>query len=133
MAQALTLPISVKGVLIENGGVALLENERDQWELPGGRLEAGETPEDCLAREFLEELGAVVRVGPIVDTWVYEVLPGRFVFIVTYAVARSADEPLTHSAEHKRMRWWPLEEVIDAPMPEGYRRSIAACAALAAG
>jgi hypothetical protein len=33
------LPISIKGVLIENEAVMLLENERDEWELPGGRLE----------------------------------------------------------------------------------------------
>ena len=35
----------------------LLENERGEWELPGGRLEPGETPHACLAREFAEELG----------------------------------------------------------------------------
>jgi quercetin dioxygenase-like cupin family protein len=33
-------------------------------ELPGGRLEPGEAPETCLAREFAEELGTVVEVAP---------------------------------------------------------------------
>ena len=36
-------PISVKGVVVRAGRVLLLKNERDEWELPGGRLEAGET------------------------------------------------------------------------------------------
>jgi 8-oxo-dGTP diphosphatase len=31
------LPISIKGVLIEDSKVVLLENERGEWELPGGR------------------------------------------------------------------------------------------------
>ena len=31
-------PVSIKGVLVEAGRVVLLENERDEWELPGGRL-----------------------------------------------------------------------------------------------
>jgi 8-oxo-dGTP pyrophosphatase MutT (NUDIX family) len=34
-------PVSVKGVLFQRGTVVLLENERAEWELPGGRLEPG--------------------------------------------------------------------------------------------
>jgi len=124
------LPVSVKGVLIEGGAVVLLQNERDDWELPGGRLEVGETPEACIVREFREELAAVVQAGPILDSWVFEVIPGRFVFIVTYAIGRVGTEQLMVSAEHKRMGWWPLHGLPGASLPEGYRRSIASAVAL---
>jgi 8-oxo-dGTP pyrophosphatase MutT (NUDIX family) len=40
----MNFPVSIKGVLVEAGRVVLLENERDEWELPGGRLEPGEPP-----------------------------------------------------------------------------------------
>ena len=53
----MNFPVSIKGVLVEAGRVVLLENDRDEWELPGGRLEPGEAPETCLAREFAEEWG----------------------------------------------------------------------------
>ena len=48
----MNFPVSIKGVFVEAGRVVLLENDRDEWELPGGRLEPGEAPETCLAREF---------------------------------------------------------------------------------
>jgi ADP-ribose pyrophosphatase YjhB (NUDIX family) len=98
--------------------------------LPGGRPEPGEDPAACLAREFAEELGARIAVGPIVDCWNYEVLPGRHVMIVTYAVTRLDREELRISPEHSRFGWFALGEIGALPLPDGYRRSIRAAAAV---
>jgi 8-oxo-dGTP pyrophosphatase MutT (NUDIX family)/GNAT superfamily N-acetyltransferase len=119
-----SFPVSVKGVLFEGRGVVLLENERREWELPGGRLEAGEAPAACLAREFAEELGADITVGAILDTWVYEVSPWREVVIVTYGVSRRARSTLRVSGEHRRLGLFMPSELDGLPMPENYRRSI---------
>ena len=48
-------PVSVKGVAVQHGMVLLLQNERNEWELPGGKLELGEDPADCVVREIGEE------------------------------------------------------------------------------
>lgn len=125
----MTTAISIKGVLIEDGNVALLENERGEWELPGGRPEPGEEPAACLVREFAEELGAEIAVEAIVDCWNYEVLPGQHVMIVTYAVQRAAHSPLRHSAEHRGFSWRALDALDGLNLPDGYRRSIHAVAA----
>lgn len=56
-------------VLDERGRVLLFEHTHDRhhpWGLPSGRLEAQETPEHALEREFHEEVGGVLRPGPIV-------------------------------------------------------------------
>ena len=50
--EAYRFPVAVKGVVIRNGDVILLRNDRDEWELPGGKLELCESPEECLAREI---------------------------------------------------------------------------------
>ncbi len=125
----MTTAISVKGVLIEDGRVVLLENERQEWELPGGRLEPGEDAEAALVREFAEELGVAVVVGPIVDCWNFEVLPGRHVTIVSYAVTRAQRDEMTISHEHRRFGWFDLGALDTLLLPEGYRRSIRAAAA----
>jgi 8-oxo-dGTP pyrophosphatase MutT (NUDIX family) len=122
-------PVSVKGVLFADGRVVLLENEREEWELPGGKLEGGEEPAVCLAREFVEELGVGVVVETILDSWVYPVLPHRDVMIVTYGTRRADDLPLRISAEHRRVGLFSLDEVDGLPIPDGYRRSIHAWAA----
>ncbi len=57
-------PVSVKGVVVRDSRVLLLKNEREEWELPGGKLELGEEPAACVAREITEETGLHVTTGP---------------------------------------------------------------------
>ena len=127
--SGMRFPVSVKGVLLEGDRVVLLLNERDEWELPGGRLERGEDPIACLEREFAEELGAEIVADRILDCWLYQVLPGKEVLIVTYAVRRVDRREFRVSREHRRFGVFAVSELAGLAMPEGYRRSIRACAA----
>ncbi|MGD8858532.1 MAG: (deoxy)nucleoside triphosphate pyrophosphohydrolase [Myxococcales bacterium] len=60
--------VRVVAAVIESGGTYLVTQRRpnavlpDLWEFPGGRVEAGETDQDALAREIRERLDADVRV-----------------------------------------------------------------------
>lgn len=123
---AARFPVSVKGVVERDGRFVLLKNERDEWELPGGKLEPGEMIEDCLVREIEEELNLSTRVGRPLNNWVYFV-NGVHVLIVTYAL-HILDEKVEMqvSHEHKELRSFPLDEIAGLRMPEGYKQSIAA-------
>src|SRR5579859_3599473 len=68
-SAAHAFPVSVKGVAVQDGKVLLLENERNEWELPGGKLELGEDPPGCVVREIIEETGWQVSAGPLLDCW----------------------------------------------------------------
>jgi 8-oxo-dGTP pyrophosphatase MutT (NUDIX family) len=119
-------PVSVKGVAVQDGKVLLLENERDEWELPGGKLELGEDPADCVVREISEEAGWRVAAGPLLDCWQYHIDEGRDVVIVTYGCPVLSADPPVVSSEHKRAGMFTAAQVPELVMPGGYKRSIAA-------
>ncbi|MCX7361924.1 MAG: NUDIX hydrolase [Alphaproteobacteria bacterium] len=121
-------PTSVKGVLIHDGRVLLLLNERGEWDLPGGRPDLGEDHRAALEREVREETGLAVEVEAPLDEHLFEVLPGRFVRIVAYACRLTGGSDVTLSDEHLGTNWVPLDELGPAiaghPLPAGYLGAI---------
>jgi 8-oxo-dGTP pyrophosphatase MutT (NUDIX family) len=118
------LPISVKGVLIQRGRVLVLRNDRSEWELPGGRLDDRESPEEALVREIKEETGLSAIVTSLVDAWVYQVTPREKVLILQYACRLRRARAVTISHEHTEYTWLRLEVLNGEPLPRGYVRGI---------
>ncbi|MEM9719482.1 MAG: NUDIX domain-containing protein [Bacteroidota bacterium] len=119
-------PVSVKGVVLIEEKVVLLKNVRDEWELPGGKLDKGESPETCVVREIDEELDLVVRAPQIIDSWVYRIQDRVDVVIITYLCHHSYHNPkaIHISHEHKEVRLFSKGEVPNLNMPKGYKSSI---------
>lgn len=125
------LPISVKAVIIWRGKIPLLKNERDEWELPGGKLEVGEPPSECLRREIEEELGWSTSVQDPFYAWVYEIRPDRHVFVLTYLARYDGTSEPVYSNEHKTLILVDPKDIRQLKMPEDYKIAIARAVGLA--
>ncbi len=80
----------------------------DKWEFPGGKVEKGESPEACLARELREELGIETHVGGFVGESCYD-YEHVSIRLLAYRVYWDAGE--LHPMVHDEIRWASLGEL----------------------
>jgi len=117
-------PTSIKGVLLIERQVLLVKNARDEWESPGGRIDPGEEHAQTLVREFAEELSIEIAARAPIDSYLFEVIPGRHVLIVTYGCTLLGKFRPAISREHTEHCLWSVEGLSELRLPVGYRRSI---------
>ncbi|WRZ90828.1 (deoxy)nucleoside triphosphate pyrophosphohydrolase [Streptomyces sp. NBC_01007] len=108
--------VVVAGALVRGGRLLAARRSAPpdlagRWELPGGKVENGETPERALVRELREELG--------VDMEVLERVPGEWPLKPGYVLVVWAARLLPGSAEpralqdHDELRWLSSDEIWD--------------------
>src|SRR3989344_4764544 len=122
------LPISVKGIVFEGDSVWLRKNERDEWELPGGKMDPGEQPEETVKRELLEELGFEAEVKKLVHTRLYKIEKssdesgGVLVLIYLCKLTKKVGEFETEGESGKvEFKKFKLDEIENLNMPQFYK------------
>jgi 8-oxo-dGTP diphosphatase len=125
----------VVGAAIVRGGRLLAqrraypESVAGQWELPGGRVEPGESEPDAVVRECLEELGVRVRVGAAVGPAV----PVRADLVLkVYAAELDPPDADPHPHDHAGLRWLSLSTLDEVSWLPADRELLPALRALLA-
>lgn len=93
------------------------------WEFPGGKVEAGESPQAALARELREELGIDVDVGARLIA-VPQVMPTRRIVLDVYRIDAWRGSP--RGLDGQAMAWVPPVKLSRYPMPPADRPVVAA-------
>jgi 8-oxo-dGTP diphosphatase len=102
-------------ILIKDGRVLIAKRGAgdrlaDKWEFPGGKVEAGETPEECLIREMFEEFRIVVSVGEFLGESVYHYSHGS-IRLIAYRTFYERGELSLET--HADFAWVTVDQLDD--------------------
>lgn len=89
--------------------------EGGKWEFPGGKIEPGEDPRNCMQRELLEELGIQAEVGTVLDV-VSTVKELRHILIIYFDCWITGGELKT--IECQDFKWLSPPDIGKLEMPE---------------
>ncbi len=101
-------------LIVRDGEVLIGQRRLDQpmasmWEFPGGKIEAGESPQQALARELGEELGIRASIGPPVTRIRHNYRHGGAVDLQFFAVREFHGEIVNHI--YQQVKWVKLAEL----------------------
>lgn len=83
-------------------------NYKDWWEFPGGKMEAGETPEEALVREIREELATEIHVDQYFMTVEYDYPEFHLIMDCFWCSVVSGELTLL---EHEAAKWLPVDDL----------------------
>jgi A/G-specific adenine glycosylase len=125
------LPHKLIGVAViwNKLGQILIDRRRPEgllgglWEFPGGKIEVGETVEECIKREIQEELGIEITVGDRLITIDHAYSHFRVTITVHHCCHISG---VPQPFECDEIRWVGLDEIDQFPFPKANSQIIAA-------
>jgi len=110
----------IKAAIVKDDEVLILTKKEpwfSEYDLPGGRVQNGESFEDCLSRELQEELpgitDVVIHEQIITVNTGWTLREGQGLLWVIYLVTANLPEPIALSEEHSSFEWKPLNEFLE--------------------
>ena len=113
--------IRVTAAIIESGDKILIAQRKSEddifgglWEFPVGKIEDGETPEECMARELMEELEIKVEVGTLITSNKHRYPNGIFE-LLAYRVQHICGNFVLN--DHDEIKWITIDEISNFEFP----------------
>ena len=100
----------VKGIIRKNGHILVLVKQNGILDLPGGRVENGETVESALQREIDEETGLKVEIHDPVEEWSFYKTPDQLIKGITLECTY-LEGKVKLCGEHKRYFWAAIDSI----------------------
>lgn len=120
--------VSIKGMLCRNGKILVLKTARsERWELPGGRINFGESAAAAFKREIKEELGLKnVELGKFINIWSFTSLRNEtnHHFIILDFEIFTNENKIKLSKEHTECKWIKASDLKRINMREGHKESL---------
>ncbi len=116
--------IQVTAAVLRRDGRILIARRKkgkhmgNKWEFPGGKIDPGETPEECLARELAEEFSILARVGRFLVSTRFQNEVVSLELLAYEAEHLSGDFQLH---EHEEIRWVLPEEALQFDLADSDR------------
>ena len=103
----------IAGIIIDNNKILIAQrglNEKlaGKWEFPGGKVELGETQQECLKREIKEELELNIEVGEYLGESIYTYPNAKIKLIAYFATIVDGDMKLS---VHDKIEWITINEI----------------------
>jgi 8-oxo-dGTP diphosphatase len=115
------IPLPLALVVARQQGKVLFifNNRRQVWELPGGMIDEGETPEAAAIRELHEETGQIATELRFIGLAKFRLKPNdRLEFGAIYACELVDLQPFQPNAEAGAIMWWDLISPVEAHVTE---------------
>jgi len=119
---------TTKAIFIKDKKIFMVEDLVGNWELPGGKVEFGESPKEALAREVAEEIGGKdIKIGKLLDAWSFVSADPRmdgedqYHFVVLMYVCEADLSEIKLSNEHQKYAWVSFDKLEKLQMKNGYR------------
>ena len=116
--------IRVTAAVLRKDGLILIARRKkgkhmgNKWEFPGGKIDPGETPEECLARELDEEFSIRARIGQFLLSTRFQNDEVNLELLAYEAEHLSGDFQLH---EHEEIRWVLPEEAVQFDLADSDR------------
>ena len=107
----LNFRLAVKAFIIDHGKLLLLKRRSNDvhkpgaWDIPGGRLEPGESPFDGLKREAQEEAGLDINIESPLDVHHFTRDDGQKITMIIFLCSLGTDREINLSEEHQEYKW----------------------------